>query len=497
MSSISLKQDISLVNNSLLDAFAQNGALRLRCDRALVALLRDGSPRVSAEAGQSTLLCSLDERTAIPQRAQQQAFLERIQSLAVFQGLKPSTHESHNVIADQTRHIIQDLSVLDSHQDNVPSDATLTPVSYAAVPITSATGQLLGIFCAIDTKVRHDFVGQDTYTTMSDIACAVSRHLESQVNQLERDHNRKARLALARFLEHNRPRLARSVGPTEDLPRLSSSLADSSHGASSPATSSSSGRASMDKSQEEAVSSVDNTPLTTPVEDSIEDCSKSGFFDPLRVPTMNACVLDQDHSIESHGEYPGSDSRPSDQTLSIATAQIRAAHNLEGLVLLNTALNSAAEQSSSCETLEASIVTSDHTPARITSSISLEHETLGQLISHFPQGCILKLENCNISVLLLDTSGSGLGLYEKLDDTVAIAPDLRLLLERAQSLVFMPVWDSARQAFYAAMLGWPIDPSHILTEQDLLSLSIYSRILTADISRLGMYSTKGTLGHSC
>ncbi|KAG9569593.1 hypothetical protein KCU71_g2004, partial [Aureobasidium melanogenum] len=473
-----------LVNDSLLTAFAQNGALRLRCDRALVALIRDGSPRISAEAGQSTLLCGLNDCTASPQ----QALLDRVQSIAVFQGLDPSTLGFNNVIADHTRHIIHELSVVDSYQDDVPSDASSTPVSYAAVPITSTTGQLLGAFCAVDNKIRYDFAGQDTYTVMSDIARAISRHLESQPDQLERENDRKAKLALARFLEHNRPQ------PTRNLPSVSTD-----NRTSSPATSSSADSVSMDKSLGETLSSVGNTPLTSPAEDS----SRTGFFDPLPVPTMNPCSLDQGHSLQSPGEYPGSDSRPSDQTLSIATGLIRAAHDLEGLVLLSTTSNNTdnmfqstddrtAEQPSLCETLETSIVTSDHSSARITSSISVEHETLVRLISHFPQGCILKLDNCNISVLLLDTSGSGPAVYEKLDATLAITPDLHSLLQKAQSLVFMPVWDSARQAFYAAMLGWPNNSSRIFTEQDLLSLSIYGRILTADISRLDAIDTEAT-----
>ncbi|KAG9664802.1 hypothetical protein KCU64_g431, partial [Aureobasidium melanogenum] len=487
-------QDSSgLVNDSLLTAFAQNGALRLHCDRALVALIQDASPRISAEAGQSTLLCSLNDHAASPQQAQQQALLDRIQSIAVFQGLEPSTHEPINVIADHTRHIIHDLSVLDSYQDGVPSDTSSTRVSYAAVPITSTTGQLLGVFCAIDNKLRHEFADQDTYTVMNDIAGAISRHLESQRTQLERDHDRKAKLALARFLEHNRPQPTSSVGLPEHLPSLSTN-----NGISSPTTSSS-GSVSMDKSLEETLSSVANTPLTTPADDS----SRSGFFDPLPVPTTNPCSLDQGHPLQSPGEYSVSDSRPSDQTLSIATSLIRAAHDLEGLVLLNTTPSSSdnifqstdertAGQPSLCEALETSIVTSDDTPARMMSSISVEHETLVRLISHFPQGCILKLDNCNISVLLLNTSGSGPATYEKLDGSVVIGLDLHSLLERAQSLVFMPVWDSARRAFYAAMLGWPTDPSRMFTEQDLLSLSIYGRILTADISRLDAIDTEAT-----
>ena len=83
---------------------------------------------------------------------------------------------------------------------------------------------------------------------------------------------------------------------------------------------------------------------------------------------------------------------------------------------------------------------------------------------------------------------SGPALYEKLDKTIVMPLDVHLLIHQAQSLIFMPLWDSARQAFYIGMLGWSADPMRVFTEHDLLSMSIYGRILTAEIARLGNHS---------
>ncbi|KAI4734653.1 hypothetical protein E4T50_14814 [Aureobasidium sp. EXF-12298] len=484
------------LDDTLLTAFAQNGSLRLRCTSALLSLEQEPSLRILVEAGQSTLLCAKNTRDALEQHARQQALLDRLQSVAVFQSLKPSTNHANNVVADHSRHIIRDLTLLELPQDHLSGYGVSTPLSYAAVPIRSATGQLLGIYCVLDNQIRHDFFDQHTYNTLNDIATAISRHLASQ---LESHHDRKAKIALSSFLEHNRPQPARIVSSPTQLPRLLHPVTDSTHGTSSPATSTYSNSASVDRSLDGNISSVVTTPLTTPA----EDCSKLGFFDPAPASLLRSTSSDTHHSIEAHGDYPTSDTRPSDQTLSIATGLIRAAHDLEGLVLLDTNFNtnnkifdhigdSTAEQVSLCETIEMSITTNDSAPARITPSVSIEHETLDHLISHFPQGCALKLDNDQVSILVVDTSVSGLAFYEKLDEAFVVTPDLHEILHKAQSLIFMPVWDSARQAFYAGMLGWPTNPLRVFTEQDLLSLSIYGRILTADISRLDAIDTKAT-----
>lgn len=381
--------------------------------------------------------------------------------------------QSDNVIADDTRHIVHDLSLLSSHRQQVASDLKTTQVSYAAVPIRSVSGQILGILSVVDSKLRDDFLSHEAYSTLLDIALATSRHLESQHVQVGKDHDTQANLHLSKFLEHNRPQ-----------PLTRASLAKSRHMSNTSVRPSRDGT-SDDTLFDEAVSSACSTPLTTPPEECPEFC-----FDKK--------------SLQSQDTSTSTDGRSPHRALSAAATLIREAHNLEGLVLLDATpsiRNSApwpdhdlnTERASLCEQLEVSISNEGQTQARITSPISLQHASVDYLILYFPQGCVLKVGDSGVlSLVIVDTSMSGRSgpaLYQKLDKAIVLPADLDLLLHQGQSLIFMPLWDAARQAFYAGMLGWAEDSTREFTEHDLLSLSIYGRILTAEISRLGMYTS--------
>jgi hypothetical protein len=446
-----------------------------------VSLIEDGSACVTAEAGQFTLLSGPYDRTVSLDQLQQHIFLDHIQSLAFFQGRR-SAEQSDNAIANQTRHVIQDLDLADeSHSQRT---------SYAAVPIKSASGQLLGIYSVTDSRIRDDFLDQETYTILTDIASATSRYLESQHIQLEKDHDTQAKLNLSKFLEHNRPQRARNMHATKHLPTHPKITTQPRYGTSSPSNSSDSNSDSQDTLLDETVRSTASTPLTTPT----EERSEFSFVNPPPMPTS-----DQRSVMRESGTSTIPNDRPPHRALSVAADLIRAAHNLEGLVLLDATFGSdhessqsfhytTAGQSSKCEKLEVSILRNEHTPARVLSSMSIEHESLGLLISHFPDGCALKTGDKGVLALVVaNISRSGPALYEGLDPTIVIPADLQLLLYQATSLIFMPLWDSARQAFYAGILGWAVDPIRDFAEHDLLSLSIYGRILTAEITCLGMY----------
>jgi hypothetical protein len=449
----------------------------------------DGSPCVAVKAQQSTQLGTPYDRSTSSDHIQQQACLDRIDSLSFFRGKRPA-EQSDNVVANQTRHIIRDLDLVEPQGEHNTDGSNSTQVSYAAVPIKSVSGQLIGIYSVMDSRIRDDFLDQGTYSVLNDIASATSRYLESQHVQLEKDHNTRAKLNLSRFLEHNRPQPARTLHTTRHLPSVSGNCTHPSRDNPSPVTSSSSSSTFDDTSTDETVFSAANTPSVTPA----EECSG---FDCVSPPLMP--ILDKGSVTESSRITTVSENRPPHRALSVAASQIRAAHDLEGLVILDATFSNdqsplhpvhdtTVEQPSKCEKLEVSIITEDHMPARITSSMSFEHDSLRQLISHFPQGCVLKVGEEGVSALVVtDTLRSGPALYERLDETIVIPSDLKLLLHRAQSLIFMPLWDSARQAFYAGMLGWATTPTRVFTEHDLLSLSIYGRILTAEITRLGTY----------
>jgi hypothetical protein len=444
-----------------------------------VSLIEDETLSIAAEAGQSSLLCAPYDQSTSSYRILQQALLDRIQSAAVFGGRRLA-NQSDNVIADHTRHIILDLQ-----QDRFSNEPVLTQVSYAAVPIKSVSGQLLGMYTVIDSKTRQDFMTNETYIVLRDIACATAQHLGTQDTRMNMNDDTQAKLNFSKFLEHNRPRPTRTVEAGRHLSTFSDTSREVNRGASSP-TSSSSSNSTLKDALDETVLSANNTPLTTPA----EECSEFVFVNPSPTPTLLPCRLRQSSIANPTESLTGQGSRRSDPTLSIAASLIRAAHDLEGLVLLditNTSDDTTSDHVPICETLEASIVDDDSTPARITHSISVEHESLDYLISKFPQGCVLRVSEEEISALVvMEMSSPDPAVYETLDKMFVMPPDLHLLLQQAQSLVFMPLWDPTRRTTYASMLGWPRDPVRVFREHDLLSLSIYGRVLCAEITHLSL-----------
>lgn len=202
----------------MLIALAQNGALRLRCDSVVVSLVgEDGSSRIVAEAGQSTLLTASCDRSASLHPSPQQHTLDRAQSLALFQGRRPA-EQSKNVIADQTRHVVRDMNLWEKAADGT----ALIQTSYAAVPVRSASGQVLGMYSVLDSRKRHDFLDHETYRVLDDIASATSQYLETQHLQRENDHDTRARLNLTKILEHSNLQRAGKL----DTPRRVPSLTD-------------------------------------------------------------------------------------------------------------------------------------------------------------------------------------------------------------------------------------------------------------------------------
>ncbi|TIA60606.1 NAD(P)-binding protein [Aureobasidium pullulans] len=162
-----------LANNPVLVALAQNGALRLRCDRATISLLDDLRLSVIAEATPSTSPFGLQEHALYREHD------PTSRSIAVFS--HPTGHESiasHDFVADTTRLVVRDIRTLDQPEDCSHQVAPPHLVSFAEVPIRNPSGHLLGTYCIIDDKVRHDFFHDETTLVLTDIANAISTFLE-------------------------------------------------------------------------------------------------------------------------------------------------------------------------------------------------------------------------------------------------------------------------------------------------------------------------------
>lgn len=156
-----------------------------------MSLIQDLSQRIAAEAGQSSSLCSTHVDDDIPHHAQQQIHLKYLlaKSMTVFRQHLSLKATTQNINANHTRHIIHDVQS-DSDQSYTFKGDFSEITSYAAVPITSRTGQLVGCYCVMEKQVRDDFSNDQTYTVLADIASAVAQYIEGKSNGHDNDRGR-------------------------------------------------------------------------------------------------------------------------------------------------------------------------------------------------------------------------------------------------------------------------------------------------------------------
>jgi signal transduction histidine kinase/CheY-like chemotaxis protein len=103
-----------------------------------------------------------------------------VESVAVF-----TDPTAAGVNVNPARHIIHDVG-----GRNLCRSTSSSIAFYAAVPILGACGQLLGCYCVTDKHIRHDLSAEETYTVLTDIACAITHYLEQLHNVRDNERGR-------------------------------------------------------------------------------------------------------------------------------------------------------------------------------------------------------------------------------------------------------------------------------------------------------------------
>ncbi|THY48004.1 hypothetical protein D6C99_05608 [Aureobasidium pullulans] len=169
------------MSDPVLTALAQNGLLRLQCDKATIWSVDGLSQHVVAEAGPLSALCGpqkpLSQETSLNQLIKE--------SLLIFTAPIAPTDDTSDTIVNHSRHVIRDVRT----RESLKTTASVM-TSYAAVPILGACGQLLGCYCVADEDIRDDFFADHTHTILGDVACAISQYLGQQATASSRPRGR-------------------------------------------------------------------------------------------------------------------------------------------------------------------------------------------------------------------------------------------------------------------------------------------------------------------
>lgn len=466
----------------------------MNCDRAFISLIDSSTQYIIAEATRSISLKNVHSFTG-PQDALflgKQALNKEYgicpQSVAIFTDETASmTINTREVVANTTRYVIRDLNNLDQYKHCPYVVGFPHMVSYAEVPVKSASGHVLGTYCVMDNKVRDDFFHDSTIEILTDIAGCITEHME--LHAIRQDCGRGVQMmrGLSEFIEGRRPDYTKgnrmeppcangldaSVG--ENVTRDNSPLPDSPQSY---------------RFNSESTLSLDSSPQTIPSQNSSSSSSiSSSFPSPGQLKTSQATV--------SVGQITGG-------AFSGAADLIRAAMDVEGLVLLQGSSMQyqkgyASSQSdpdpmedsfdgqyssSFCEVLGSSVLPKHCHSKTPQSALALHKSSLDYLIRSFPQGCVLITDD-QVVYALVTKKASVNQAHPRQASCVAVKvpQELQMLITKARSLIFLPLWDSTRERFIVGMLGWSSDPTRVLDETDMTCLSAFGSTFMTELAR--------------
>ncbi|RDW78899.1 hybrid sensor histidine kinase/response regulator [Aspergillus mulundensis] len=215
-----------LASDTALTGLARLGVLQFGCNRAFVSIIDEANQHVIAEATTSVSL-----NNARKHQANDGLYLGT-KCLDLGWGVVPRTVgfftnrmepiDTENMIANETRYIVHDFTKEDAYKDRPYVVHWPFMRFYAAVPIKSPGGYVLGSYTIVDNKPRSDF-GQTEIEGMQDIADAIAQHLETV--RLSYCHHRTETLvkSLTTFVkEHDDfdPTESYQVTPTQSMTNI-------------------------------------------------------------------------------------------------------------------------------------------------------------------------------------------------------------------------------------------------------------------------------------
>ncbi|KAI5272090.1 hypothetical protein E4T47_04619 [Aureobasidium subglaciale] len=346
--------------------------------------------------------------------------------MAVFENrMESEPVNTDELIIDDSRFIVRDIGSLDQYKELARISGELHMVSCAVVPIKAASGQVLGTYIVADNKLREDFFQADIIDILSDIAQAI--------NTLLVPH-----LFVDRFDDYTVP-----VGI-----EYASSSPSSSHYEHSL-----SGHATL----------YEQTLMTTFSE-------LSGFAFPRQEVACNS-RLEAQYRPTSSTPSTSHACHKSEQAFSKAAQQICTAVDLAELVFVE--YSESQVPLSLCEILGYS---GNQT------SLTLHDTSLKYLTQHYAQGCTFSASGPNISVTTNEPAYATKDNSSQLPDVTAGLPaDLRALVHKKGSLIFLPLWDCLASCLYAGMLGWSQNSTDTSTTRNMACLSAFGKVLMMEL----------------
>ncbi|KAF2739571.1 hypothetical protein EJ04DRAFT_484532 [Polyplosphaeria fusca] len=482
-------------SDAALNAFCQLAAVRLNARRALISLIDDRRQHVLAEATPSMSL----RRSISPSQPADGIWLGNVsipRTWGVCEEVLNLTSYENAVV------IIDDLAQVDKFVQRTYVRGAPNARFYAGVGLLSPHGAVVGALCIFDDKPRQGIPREDVLY-LSDLAATIAEHLETYV--LKDSHMRGERLlrGLTSFVEGASSLHPGDVQTDSSLLRTPVNLSSdplARHGCDMlPATHEQDQEVVNASGPDTAPEPSGHKSLRTLQENILPPNTRLMFSRAagiMRASSELDGVVILDASVASTTDSAA----PTDPTASLT------ANNSDENVSED---NDDGQQrlGKRCQILGKSTRENGginfHSPIENTTSLLETH--LGTLLRQFPAGRVIHFSDRGEAVGSVSESDSS---YTSPVTTEEHDPlpkrkrrrnvtrwretldAIRLLLPKARSVAFVPLWDFERSRWFAGCLCWTHERLRAISPQlDLVYFKVFGNSIMNELSKLDRIAT--------
>jgi signal transduction histidine kinase/CheY-like chemotaxis protein len=501
-----------------LTAFAQLGALKLDCDRSFVSIIDHDRQYILAEA---TRTISLEEKDN--HKAGDAIYLGR-QALPIYWGVCPGTIqtftdpddryalETRNVSANKTRYVIRNFMKEKGYQDRPYVAGWPFMRFYAEVPVHSPRGIVIGSYCVVDNKPRQQF-GDASVKVLEEIARSVSHYLELTRMKLDYDRAVKLMTGLSSFVdnqrsgEDGRPKLRdRMESEQSKVVDLTAEHEKKKTLVSSNASNGAKDNVPALKREDSAFSTTSSITSDNTVAAKVKQTFQRASNLICQSMDLDGCTFNDAYTIDMHTrsnpnqplkaqaylelDVPGSSGEDDDYS---ATKQSKTHSNDSA-----TASSRGSSESwgtivgeRTCEVLAYAEKGGESVP---TKNPALPMILLQKLLKQYPAGHIFNSSKTELDGIMETRASTDLKrqnssrrkqrAWRKRSKAISESALLFSLFPRACSIIFFPLYDSSKNKWCAACIGWSANPRRGLQDSELTYLAAFSNSIIAELGRL-------------
>ena len=433
-----------------------------------------------------------------------------------------SHRDDANGYSDHTRYVINDFTKEEKYKERPYVTGAPYFRSYFEVPIRSSQGFVIGTYAVIHSETRQGLDEKD-YLILADIADSIMRHIELIKMQDDYLKLRRLFMGLNSLVQHGQadpqpqspdegdvaheryPRAKRVVPTLNESPALEGQSRTSERSNQPNGI----GASQLTSLPEGKQSQHDSLPVR-PVSETLQaqhgptrKLSKRRVKQAKALEEIEASESEQSSDVSSRGRRNSDTLKAHDvrQNFNLAAALLRSAMDLDTIMFLDPPKTDAGTNGNTDETVKPKskvlgLSEKPTTKNKLSSQdFSISESLHRKMIANCPHGQIFNVgeltQKCDDQMRAPVLKSTDLKLSQPLETPIQaeLKAEITLLLPEARSVLFLPMWNVAKQSWFAGCLGWSSRDRRVMQNQDLVFSRVFGNAFIAKSTRLELAAT--------